>query len=526
MNQNKTEYINIRGLILNYIRHWKVFAVSIACCIVIAVGYSKISTPIYQINANVMIQEEDNGIGGIQSMMMRSIPFGNLLGGGSTSIYDELQLISSYSVFREVVKELHLNEMYRTSRFLKPIDYYQNCPIAITPIGDVADTLTTLLVFKIQISESAKIAVKAKLGYKTIADIPETSTDSILVNTAYGDFLISKTPYFQTGKKFSIKSSYCGYGYAAEMLQKQIGIDLVSKKANIVNLMINEKNRTKGKDILNTIIRIYNKKNIIRKSKDTSDILAFLERRTQLITQELANIEEQIVDYKKANKISDIDAEAKYIFSERGGFKEKVIMAESQAIVLDLIEKFLTSPENKYSLVPLNIGVNEKSVLEGLQKYNEVLLERNKLLKSTSEDNPTISIMNEQVSAMRENMLATIQSVKLGFQYVHSNLLKEENELNSRIKNMPIQERDYINLKRQQMIKQELYVFLLQKEEENALVMSIEMPKAQVIDEAYSLSSPVNLSFMKLMLLGLALGTCIAAGFVSWKYGKEKNISK
>lgn len=201
-------------------------------------------------------------------------------------------------------------------------------------------------------------------------------------------------------------------------------------------------------------------------------------------------------------------------------------MAESQAIVLDLIEKFLTSPENKYSLVPLNIGVNEKSVLEGLQKYNEVLLERNKLLKSTSEDNPTISIMNEQVSAMRENMLATIQSVKLGFQYVHSNLLKEENELNSRIKNMPIQERDYINLKRQQMIKQELYVFLLQKEEENALVMSIEMPKAQVIDEAYSLSSPVNLSFMKLMLLGLALGTCIAAGFVSWKYGKEKNISK
>ena len=289
------------------------------------------------------------------------------------------------------------------------------------------------------------------------------STDSILVNTAYGDFLISKTPYFQTGKKFSIKSSYCGYGYAAEMLQKQIGIDLVSKKANIVNLMINEKNRTKGKDILNTIIRIYNKKNIIRKSKDTSDILAFLERRTQLITQELANIEEQIVDYKKANKISDIDAEAKYIFSERGGFKEKVIMAESQAIVLDLIEKFLTSPENKYSLVPLNIGVNEKSVLEGLQKYNEVLLERNKLLKSTSEDNPTISIMNEQVSAMRENMLATIQSVKLGFQYVHSNLLKEENELNSRIKNMPIQERDYINLKRQQMINKSYTYFYYKK---------------------------------------------------------------
>ena len=127
---------------------------------------------------------------------------------------------------------------------------------------------------------------------------------------------------------------------------------------------------------------------------------------------------------------------------------------------------------------------------------------------------------------MRENMLASVRSVKLGFQYMHSNLLKQENELNSHIKNMPIQEREYLNLKRQQMIKQELYVFLLQKEEENALTMSMEMPKAQVVDEAYSLSKPVNLGLFKLMAIGFILGICIAAGFVSWKYGKKENISK
>lgn len=526
MNQNKTEYINVRGLILNYIRHWKIFVISIICCIIIALCYYKISTPIYQINANVLIQEEENEMGSIPSMMMRNIPFGNLLGGGNTSIYDELQLLNSYSVFREVVKELHLNQTYQNSSFLKPIDYYKNSPIIITPTKNLADTLSTSLAFRVKINEKGQMSVKVKLGYKTIKNVSEIASDSAMVNTNYGNFLICKTPYYQIGKSISVKSLYQGYGYATELLQEKVEIDLVNKKANIVNLLLTEKNKAKGRDILNTIICIYNKKNIIRKNKGAGDISTFLKERTQLISQELAGIEEQIVAYKKDNNISNVEAEAKYIFSERGGFKEKVLVAESQAIVLNMVEDFLASPENEYSLVPLNIGVNEKSVLEGLQKYNEALLERNKLLKSTNSDNPTLSIINEQLSAMRENMLASVRSVKLGFQYMHSNLLKQENELNSHIKNMPIQEREYLNLKRQQMIKQELYVFLLQKEEENALTMSMEMPKAQVVDEAYSLSKPVNLGLFKLMAIGFILGICIAAGFVSWKYGKKENISK
>lgn len=526
MNQNKKEFINIRDIIFNYITHWKILIISIICCIIIAVCYYKISTPIYQINANVLIQEEENGMGGIQNMMMRSIPFGNLLGGSGTSIYDELQLIGSYTVFREVVKELHLNETYRISHFFKPIDCYQNSPIQITPTKNIADTLSVPLVFKIRISNTNRISAKVKLGYKTIAETSENALDSVMVNTIYGNFLICKTPFYQPMKSLSIKSLYCGYGYAAELLQKQIEIDLVNKKANIVNLLLTEKNRTKGKDILNAIIRIYNKKNTNRKSQGASEILAFLEERTQLIAKELADIEDQIVVYKKENNISNVEAEAKYIFSQRAEFKEKVIVAESQAIVLDFIENFLISPDNKYSLVPLNIGVNEKSVLEGLQKYNEALLERNKLLKTTSEDNPTVSIMNEQVNIMRANILASVRSVKLGFRFMHDNLVEQENELDSRIKNMPTQERDYINLKRQQMIKQELYIFLLQKEEENALTMSMEMPKAQIVDEAYSLSKPVNLDLLKLLMLAFVIGTSIAIGFISLKYGKKENINK
>ena len=183
--------------------------------------------------------------------------------------------------------------------------------------------------------------------------------------------------------------------------------------------------------------------------------------------------------------------------------------------MIELVENFLLKPENRYSLVPLNIGLSDRTVLEGLQKYNEALLERLKLMKNTYIDNPTVTTINEQIDVMRDNMLATIRSLKSGFMYAREDLKKQEDYFISRIKGMPTQEREFANIKRQQAIKQELFLFLLQKKEENNLTLSITTPNAQIIDSAYYKSEPVAPNLKIVLLLSLFFGGALGGGYIS-----------
>ncbi|MDR0989123.1 MAG: hypothetical protein LBM06_06655 [Prevotellaceae bacterium] len=524
MQQKKTEYIPIRAALLTALSHWKTYVLSVLICAVLAVGYYKLSSPVFLITSNVLIQEEESGMSGLQGMMMRNIPFGNLLGGAGTGIYDELQLIASYSVYRQVAQELGLNETYRLSRFPKSIDCYHSSPVVVEPVNNIADTLSVLLVFKIEVDEAGRISGKAKLGFKTLGRVEQPAVGRAELKTIYGTFLLRTTEYYQAGKSISVKATYSGYGYTAERLQKEIEADLVNKKANIVSLTLKEKNIVRGKEVLTTTIDVYNRRNNKRKNKRTGNILSFIELRKNRIAAELDEVEADIARYKKSNGISDAEAEAKFIFTNLGEFKEKVIVAESQSMMLDVMENFLKDPQNNYTLVPLNIGIDEKSVLEGLSKYNDALLQRAQLLQTTGAQNPTFILLTEQIDTMRGNLLTTIRSVKVGLSYVRDSFVQQEQKLDKRIQNMPTQERDFIKLKRQQLIKQELYLFLLQKEEENSLSMTLDIPKAQVVDAAYSLSKPVSLGLFKLLVLAFVLGLGIASVIV-WKYGTKKDVS-
>ena len=237
-----------------------------------------------------------------------------------------------------------------------------------------------------------------------------------------------------------------------------------------------------------------------------------------VISKELVEIEKEVEAYKKENSLTDIEAEAKIILDKSTDFKERLIEAETQYTVIELVEQFLLKPENRFSLVPLNIGLSDRTVLEGLQKYNEALLERLKLLKTTQGNTPTLDIMNEQIDAMHDNMLATIRSLKSGFSHAKENLQEQGDYFMARIKGMPTQEREFVNIKRQQMIKQELFVFLLQKKEENALSMAVTTPKAEIVDKAYSLSKPVSPRPLKLLAFAMGIAIIGAGCYVKVKY--------
>lgn len=527
---NKNDLIDITNIFKNYVKHWYLFLLSLILCIGMAFVYLKIKNPVYQVNANILIKSEDTKAGGLQSAMMKSFSLGGLMG-GSSDVYDELEIVNSYSILRQTVKELDLNKTYIIKDFLKQKECYLNSPLIISTVESIPDTLSAGLVFKVKVSKENKIKVSAHKGFKKLA-MQEGSAFPIEISTPYGNYTISQTSFFKKGESLSMTLIFLGYNLAAEKLQKKVLIELVSKKANVINLGIEETNKQRGKDILNTIILLYNKSGIQEKNITAENTAKFLDERINIVSKDLATVEYELELYKKTNSLTNIGEEAKIMLEKNGDFKEKLITAETQYSVITLIEDFLASPSNKYTLVPLNLGVTEKAIAEELQNYNMLLLERLKLLRSTNEQNPAIVEINERVEAVRENVVSTIQNIKSGIEITIRDLEKQEHTFISRIKNIPTQEREFIDIQRQQMIKQELFVFLLQRKEENAINLAATKPKAQVIDAAYNLNKPLEPKTLIVLLAAFVLSFIIPIAYLyiksllNIKFSDRKELEK
>lgn len=182
----------------------------------------------------------------------------------------------------------------------------------------------------------------------------------------------------------------------------------------------------------------------------------------------------------------------KIILEQSGEFRSKLIETETQYQIIELIESFLHNPDNKYSLIPFNTKLSENS--SPIEDYNELILKRIKLLRSVKENSPALQSLNEVIDATRNNVINSIKETKSSINITLNDLQKQENAFVSRIKNMPTQEREFISIKRQQVIKENLFLFLLQKKEENALTLASQTPKGQIIDQAYNQNRPVSLS--------------------------------
>ena len=502
------EFIDIKGFYKKYVKYWPAVVISFFICVILGFIYTKIVPPVLQVNANILIKE-DKGVSGTSlaasaaSDAMQSFAFGgsSSLGG---SVSDELFLIGSYSTFRDLGKDLGLNVQYKLKKFPYSKSCYRNSPISLYTVNPIADTLRTVISFDIDLNEKGMCQIKAKRGWSTIGSI-KTQEFPIKLNTELGIFYFDTTKYYHPKQEVNLNISYMGYDLCAEILQKQVTVDLFSKKANVVSLIMEDVSPNRGKDILNALINYYNTNSAADKDEEAKLMDNFLTERISLMEAQLDSVERDIEQYKKDNNLTDIETEAKIILEKSQDFKERQIEAESQYTVIELVETFLMKEENRYSLVPLNIGLSDRTVLDGLQKYNEALLERIKLMTTTISGNPAIDLMNKQIDAMRANMLETVRSIKSGFSRARNDLLSQESYFLSRIANMPQQEREFINMKRQQMIKQELFLFLLQKREENALTQALVKPKAKIVDTAYVVSEPVSPKLSVVLIISMIL---------------------
>lgn len=516
----KEEKKSLSDRIHFYISKWKYFAVSIVACLILGGLISYIKSPIYEIDANVLITDNDT-----QSDFLRSFSMADMFG-GKASADEELLLISSYSLFNDVVKQYDINKVYIIKKnLLKRIRAYEDTPVKIECDSSIPDTLSSQLIFKVKINDKglAKITGKDKNG--TFIEIKDKHLP-LSLSTIYGKFRFDTTGYYDKDESLNIAILLESYAAATEKLQTLIECYIPSRKANVITVSMKCTDKDYAKKIVNTIVDEYNLRGI-EDTRNRNQITAgFIDVRLNEIANELNSTEIAVENYKNDNNIIDLVADAQYIFTKKGTIDEALVTAETEYEILEMTRELMNDPAHRYQLIPTPYGA--EAAVAAIEEYNKLVLERMKLENNAkTNNNAALRTISGQLDAMRENINATLDRSLASARVKLHDLREQMNESDTRLGKLPRQEREFLNIKRQQIVKENLYLFLLKQREETSLRIANSIPKGTIIDKAYALTKPINMGPAMILFIALVFGVMLPIAFFYIKDAlKSKIISK
>lgn len=498
--KDKSEFFDIKSLLLSYRTHWWWFAISVILCLTIAFVYVRTHNARYLVRANVIVSDDNTG----SFTAMSGI--GDLFG-SRANVEDEVYVISSHTVLRDVARDLGVyKEHIVKDGFLKKSLHYPDYPLDIYAAPGLLDTLRTSLSFKVSTDKKGIADVKIFCQGKKIASYDDCTLPAVL-KTMYGDFTLKATDTYPKGKKVKSTITVSGYDIAAEGLAEVVSSSKASRKSNMVEMSIVTDNPAYGTAVLDEIMDNYNRRTVAYQNAQGEKTQKFINERLALISGDLADAEKDIQSYKNQRGITDVAAEAEYNMKVRGTADNALVAAETQSELIRMTRDFLRKPENAYELIPVTGEIG--SVSSSIKNYNDLVIWRMQLTKNAKKDNAALRQLDEQINSLR----AVInESLEKAYQASLVSIREARQRLNAsmtRLGNVPAQEREFLGLKRQQAVKQELYIFLLQRREETAMMIANALPKGRIVDQAYTLSEPVSMKKRIILAIALFLGIII-----------------
>ena len=504
------ESLGTSNFLRTAIRHWWLFALSFIFCFGILFLYLRKTLPSYIVSSTVLVDDQSLSFAGIGNSKGNSM-LKNMIGGGDVNVFNEIEILASENLAAKTVDALDINcRYYEKTGFLKKQDHYGTSPIIVEAPKELFDTLSVTLPFKIKVYADGKTDITVKKGmFSNYAELKGVELPAT-VKTPFGLFVVKPTQYFTPKHEYSITASVAGNIPAALELQKDMTVDLKAKKTDIVYMDVMDNDVKRGRDILNTLVRLYNERGM--KESDTQGMTTarFIDERLSLIYKNLMGSEAEIEAYKKAHSLVDPYTQVKSSIIKGETSESAIIALETQYRIASMIKGFITDPANKHSLIPFE---SDSLSAKMVRTYNALITQRQHLETSAKADNPALVQLDQQLNAMRENMLGSVNNA-LGAMRIKIDKAKDvQGESKGDMSQFASTERETRNLYRNQAIQNELYIFLLQKREENALKMAAAQPKGKLVDEAYAASEPVKpkkplLAFVALIMT-FALPFCI-----------------
>ncbi len=487
------------AFVRKYKRYWWLFLLSLIACISLAFAYLKVAKRIYNMKAVVLVAQDDNGAGAGASLLKSM----KLMGQGS-KVDDEMIVFSSQELCTQVIKQLGLNRTYIEDRgWFKPEkDHYNTSPVEVIVPEEMFDTLSAVK-FKIDLDKAGKANIKASNGKDVLADVKNVSLPTAL-KTTYGTFAIKTTDRYEQGKPCHITASLIGNQMLGERLNKRVKVKLATKKSNGINLSIADNNKSRGIDILNKLMELYNERGQHEKDEQAINTAKFIDERLALIYKGLTSSEADIESYKRAHKIVDPELQVKSAIAKQEISDRAIIKLETNKQLLSMVRDFVSNPANKHSYIPFE--VDSSAATSGIKAYNNLLAQRQELMHSAKGDNLALKQIDEQLETMHHNVLQGINSSIKGVDVQLNKVRGQANATAGDLGQVPTQEREARELMRQQGIQNTLYTFLLEKREENALVLAATTPKGKIVDHAYAETTPVSPNKMIILAMALLAG--------------------
>ena len=523
----KKDELTLKDAITIFTKNWKWFLLSVFLFVSVGVLYILVKNPVYYVDSSVLLKEDRSKSGASSALSMLSgIPGLGSLGsmmGGSNNVDNEMGILTTRMMLKRAINELDLNIIYKTKDGLKTVDMYPEVPYFITVDSAQMDTIRNTIHLKIKPIKNDQYKISGKQKKKKFKAV--ISEFPVVIKETSIDIKIDKNPAFDLKKNQQVEISILNPNVMAYVLGKRLSIK-AAKKTTIMQLGLETENVKKTKDLLNSLIAIYNKEAENDRKIEIDFTAAFVEERLVLIAAELESVEKDIERYKKENNLTDIKSEAELFLKQMGETEAKRVETQIQINMIQYIEDYIQNEKNKDKMIPA-VGLTDPGLQAIILKYNELLIERNTLESTSSSNNPTLQMLNNQLVSMRQNILANIRNVRGSLNVMYQDLQNQDKVMNNRVRNIPRQEREYIDIARQREIKQALYLFLLQEREKTTMSLMSTTPKAKTIDvpmpgiEPVAPKAKVVLGLM--MILGLA---CPFAFFYLKKQLKPKIDSK
>ncbi|PKA98785.1 capsular exopolysaccharide synthesis family protein [Flavobacteriaceae bacterium MAR_2009_75] len=521
--------IDVTELIGAYLRYWQWFVLSALVALILSVIYLKLTKPVYRSQASIIIEDEkgkpnSSAAGGF-------VDLGMIEGLSTSSIENEIGLISSRRLMTNAVKALGLQMVHYTSGDIIGIkseklpikELYKQTPYKLRLVRTDKSKLRQAIEYEQNILEITMLSDEKVRIEQLEGNYKATHSFGDVVKLNFAEFIVEKnnTVLQQEDEDedeeelriFRVK--FLSYEAVANTLRKQLEVSLVDDNSTLIQLAINNRVAEKAEDILDQLVFEYNQEAIEDKNLIARNTAFFIDERLKIINSELDSVESGKEEFKTSNQLTDIQTESSIIIQNVSDYNNKQQEIATQLEVTNAMMEHVSN--DQLSLLPTNMGVGESSLGLFVDEYNQLVLERNRLLKGATETNPLVVNMTNQLREIKENIRQSLISTRSNLRITRDNIRRQAGILGSQISEKPSQEREYRGIERQQNIKESLYLFLLQKREENSLSLAAKAPKAKIVDEAYRLEAPVSPNTKMVLGLGLIGGLLIPFLVISGK---------
>lgn len=494
MTEDKDNVINLKEELFKYLVHWRWFVLSVFLSLIAAFLYLTVTPKSYNIATKILIKDEKSNDLANQLSAFSEM---SLLGNSKNNIENEVEILKSRTLIYNTLDSLKLNIQYLDTSEVISKDLYKKSPVKLIWNNEHISKKTTIVLSNIE-DNSFDVSVNDEKI--------DGGTFGKTINSEFGSFIINRTAAINDLNTITI--NVFPKIAQAEGYQKNLNVSPTSKTSSIIDVSIIDQTPEKAVDFLNTLVFNYNLAGVKDKRYISENTSNFISDRLDLIATELGDVESQVEGYKNTNNLSDIETEVKLYLDNLSSFEKSVVQNETKInVVNSLISHISKSKQDE--LVPGGLLNDDASSESFIQEINHLILEKQKLSISATSENAAYIELENQIRALKANLLASLRRNLSSLQIIKNDYKRQESEMQSKLAQVPRQEREFRIIDRQQKVKEALYLFLLQKREETNITLAATDMNAKVIDKAIVTDKPVAPKTMIILLAALVLGGLI-----------------